>query len=250
MSFVPQNELEELLIRAASEPSARPEFYRFLFESDLYVIGEIRSTTPQRSGIAANAGDQLMIASVEYNNRRYHPVFSSLSRVRTFDQSVDKYFALNGRALFENTQGAYFLLNPGSDYGKELLPAEIANLLSPNTRRSITIEKPTQVMIGPPAVYPQALVDALKVMFEQRPEVIAAHLIQIQFDGTDEESHPLIGIETIGDWQSLSGELGRILKAVNPMQVVDVIPINRSDSSGVMQALMEVSPFYSRTDKN
>ena len=39
MLFIPENELEQALVKAVKNPAAAPDFYRLLLESDLLVMG-------------------------------------------------------------------------------------------------------------------------------------------------------------------------------------------------------------------
>jgi SseB protein N-terminal domain len=116
--FEPQNDLERSLIAATTDPAARPQFYRDLVASDLFVVQE--PDTP--SG-------QLNIRPLEVNGNDCLPVFSSLPRLQAFIDQEVSYIAMNARDFMQITRGARLLLNAGSDYGKELLPEEIASIL-------------------------------------------------------------------------------------------------------------------------
>lgn len=244
VTFVPENDLESALMRAAKEPAARPEFYSLLLSADLFIIGKVEGRSASDTANTIQPGEQIQIARGEINGKSFHPVFSSLKRLEENNRDGGDWLSLNGRSLFEMTKGATFVLNPGSDYGKELLADEIAWMLSPATARQIQIDKPTQVLIGQPAVYPQALVDALKTHFATRPEVSAAYLVQIGY--ADQKPHPLIGVETRGDWKTLSDSIGRIVAAAAPGQIVDATPIDRAEKDGLSPALIRTQPFYTR----
>jgi hypothetical protein len=244
MTFIPENELENALMRAAKEPAARPEFYRLLLSSDLFIIGKVEGRSLSDTPHTIEPGEQIQIVRGEINSKSFHPVFSSLKRLEENNRDGSDWLSLNGRLLFEMTKGATFVLNPGSAYGKELLAEEIAWMLSPATARQVEIEKPTQVLIGQPSVYPQVLVDVLKVHFATRPEVSAAYLVQIGYP--DQKPHPLIGVETTGDWKTLSDSIGRIIAAAAPGQIVDATPIDRTDKDGLSSALIQTRPFYTR----
>lgn len=247
MAFTPENALEDALMHAAKEPAARPEFYQLLLVSDLLVLGRVARAAPGKAGPTVLPGDTLEIASARINGHACHPVFSSLTRLRTYIHEEEEFLTLNGRALFEATPGATFMLNPGSDYGKELLPNEIGRLLNPASTAParVTIQKPTQALIGQPSVYPHALVDALMAAFAKRDDVVAAYLVQIAFEG--QPSHPLIGIETTGNWEMLSSEVGRIAAAAAPGLLFDVAPIDRKEPQKTLtDALRKTTPFYQR----
>jgi hypothetical protein len=235
MSFDAENDLERALMRAPSDPSARPEFYRLLMESNLFIIGQIGDHTPEQGEVVARPGERLMIATIAHQGKNYHPVFSALSRLQKFAREEAQYLSMTGRQLFEATRGAHFLLNPGSEYGKELRAEEIVSVMGS-----------TRVMIGQPTVYPQALVDGLKELFARDPGVVAGYLVQVAFDVQGDVPHPLIGVETEGDWQALSNAMGEVLKTAAD-SVVDMIRIDRAQPTAIVQALLKTTPFYTRS---
>ncbi len=118
-------------MRANKSATTRRDFYRLLLESDLVVIGRIEGRTPLSDRATLAAGEKLQIASATHEGRKFVPVFSSMTRLQAHLQKNAEYVTLNGRALFEITRGAAFLLNPGSEFGKEFSAEEIAALLDP-----------------------------------------------------------------------------------------------------------------------
>jgi hypothetical protein len=249
MAFVPENDLERVLMRAAGEPAARPEFYRLLLESDLLVLGTVDRAPGATGGTVVQPGDQLKIIAVTIDAKPCHPLFSSMTRLQSYIKSEESFLTLKGRALFEATPGATFLLNPGADYGKMMLPGEIAGLLHPESvaPQRVTLDKPTQVLIGQPSVYPHALVEALKTMFATHADVEAAYLVQIAFSDRDQPPHPMIGVETTGAWETLSAEIGRVAAAAAPGLLFDVSRIDRAKPRETLTAaLLKTEPFYRR----
>jgi hypothetical protein len=244
MSFAPENPLEEALMRANKSAMARREFHRLLLESELIVIGRVegRDSVPKDSVLAQ--GEKLQIASTERDGKRYIPVFSSMARFKDYLKKDAGYIALKGRALFEMTRGATLLLNLGADFGKELLPDEIETILARKTAVPIVADQPLEILVAQPAVYPQALVDALKRSFAARPELLAAYLVQIGFPGRP--PYTLIGVETIGDWQAVSAEIGRIAAEAAPGTTVNAVQIDRNEPEGVMASLLQTEPFFFR----
>jgi len=127
-STFPENELEQCLIHAATETSAQKEFYQKLLWNKLYVLTAGHN--------ASEEGTQLLeknttVQFVTFEGGQI-PIFTSTNRI--FDKGVIKeevpYMSLKGQDLFSVAQGATFILNPYSDYGKELIPKEIENLLN------------------------------------------------------------------------------------------------------------------------
>jgi type III secretion system (T3SS) SseB-like protein len=254
MAFLPENALEVALMRAPSDPASRPEFYRLLLESNLYVIGPPGPKATEERETVLETATTLVIASVPYKDRMYHPVFTSLARLETFAREEVTYYGINGRALFEAAANAYFLVNPGSDYGKELVPEEIARLINPAAQlntQTMTFQDETEVLLGEPAIYPHALVDALKAVFSNRSDVLSAHLLQIAIKGRDEPPHPLIGVEATGEWQPLFQEIARVASLVDPTGIVDAVPINEGNRGETpVSALLRAPAFYRRSSTN
>lgn len=248
MPFIPENDLERALIQAAKEPAARPEFCRLLLASDLIVIGKTDHPGGHDGKARVSAGENLQIMSGETNGKPFLPIFSSVTRLQAYIHEQQDYVGLNGRTLFEITQGAYLILNPGSDYGKELLPEEIAGLLDPNSNKPkpFVVQKDTQVLIGQPSVYPHDLVNALKICFAARDTVAAAYLVQIAFADATQPPHPLIGIETTGDWSALTAEIGRVAAAAAPGMLFDLMHLDRRKPDGISGSLLKTPPFYQR----
>lgn len=154
-STFPENELEKTLMQATTDASARHEFYLKLLWNELIVltIGHDNSQEGYRT-----LEKDTKIQFVTFENGKI-PVFTSTNRI--FDKGVINeevpFIALKGQSLFSLTKGATFILNPYSDYGKELVPNEIENLLDGSIfdqNNEMTIEKETEVQIGQPANYP------------------------------------------------------------------------------------------------
>lgn len=127
-STFPENELEQSLMEAVSNVAARKIFYQKLIWNKLFVLTTDRSGSDEGvKTLETGATVQLVV----FENGAI-PVFTSTNRI--FDKGVIKngvtYLSLKGQDLFELAKGATFILNPYSDYGKELIPAEIENLMN------------------------------------------------------------------------------------------------------------------------
>ena len=236
MAFNPENPLEDALLRAQTDVAARPEFFDLLLREKLIVPGSCGK--PE-----AAPGDRLDISTMRVNGRVYVPAFSSLARMG----AATPFFRMRGRDLLVATHGAEVVLNPGAELGKVLTTREIAFLLDP----SAPAEKPPQVFWRQPKVYPQKLVDALRVLFANRANIAFASVIEVSFsDRTAELPHPMIGIETTGDWRTTFAEVSKITEALLPDIIVDIVPIDRARPMDELAAvLMNTAPFYVRDTK-
>ncbi|GAO41750.1 SseB family protein [Flavihumibacter petaseus] len=123
----PVNELEKCLMQATSSVSARKDFYQKLLWNQLYVLtGGVSDAEQGNRILEADTTVQLVVFETGHI-----PVFTSTNRI--FDNGIVKkevnYLSLKGQDLFDLAKGATFMLNPYSDYRKELIPEEIASLM-------------------------------------------------------------------------------------------------------------------------
>lgn len=78
-SFAPANRLEQLLVLAATEPSARPDFYRELLGSTLYVVTPDQPAT--ESVITLAKETRLKLVNWQGKGGPIVPIFSSRERL-------------------------------------------------------------------------------------------------------------------------------------------------------------------------
>jgi len=242
-----ENRLEYTLKKAASEPAYRPEFYRLLLSEELVVL--IRANSLEEGAYTLKVDRKVDIVTLEDGRI---PVFTSKNRI--FDKGVINdqvpFMAMKGTDLFNLAKGAKFILNPYSDYGKELLAEEVANMLDGTVleakHKQITIEKETQVLLGQPAVYPQKVVDSLRTLFLTKPVVKAAYLGWIHDPASADPPHLIIGLDLDGEDPSVTNEAGfTAYQCLQPDEIIDFIRI-RSGGSLVDYFTQETTPFYVR----
>ena len=178
-------------------------FYRLLMTEMLFVCGQVRRAAATHPALPPQPGDQLSLAVVRHNGRSYHPVFSSLARLVGFAGKDVPYFSMAGRELFRCTPNVDFALNPNSPFGKELTAREIAFWLDPSARARRTLaNNPPRAILSAPDACPRQLTDAFRILFANRSDVVAAHLLYVAFTDRDEPAHPLIGIGRKGNGRS------------------------------------------------
>ncbi len=234
--------LEVLLQKAAGEPAYRMQFYDRLLSGDLVVLTDKKGNTV--NGML-KAGSSVNIISLQDGRI---PVFTSPERILDKGAIKDQvpYLQMSGQSLFEMTAGATLMLNPYSDFGKELLPAEIEQLLNgtiAKPSKKIVVEKETQVQIGQPAVYPHEIVNSLKILFTGNPLVTAAYLGWIYNPEGSEPPHYIFGIEGGGNLSDLTGEAGFIAEGyLGKNEIVDFIEVN--DTSSLSEYFKSTTPFY------
>jgi len=239
--------LEQLLQKAVSEPAFRAEFYKRLLTDKLVIITQ-NSNIPEGNQTSQK---DTSVSIVSYPDGKI-PVFTSTDRI--FDKGIIKeqveYMQMTGENLFGLAKGATFLLNPYSDYGKELLTNEIESLLNgtilTDTAKTLTIEKETEVQIGQPAKYPTEIVNSLKKLFSERQNVKAAYLGWIFNPDSGEPPHYIFALDVDGDLQNLTQEAGFTAKQfLEQNEFVDFIKIDKN--GGISNYfLKQTTPFYKR----
>jgi hypothetical protein len=164
--FEPENDIERLLMRASAEPAERPGFARALMDAQIFVVlVPDRPIVPGPDGkVTIPQGAKLALPNAMRGEERLIPFFTSPSRASIWFSGDHIAAPDRTRDLFERYPDAPFLLNPGSDYGKEFTPAEVKRLLAgefDDRPRTIVTEKSEQVLLGHPREIPVALIAAL-----------------------------------------------------------------------------------------
>jgi hypothetical protein len=240
MLFIPENELEKALVRAVKEPHTALDFYRLLLASDLLVLGTVEGQEAATAAFSLAPGGRINLVPGTRNGGQYLPVFSSLARMQDYVKQESKYLSVNGRALLDLTRGAPIVLNPASEYGKELNPEEVRQLLDGIA--------PIRALEGEAATVPLALLDMLAALFVTRPEVEAAWMIHVGPADRTQAPHPLIGIETADQnaWPLLLQAIEATAQMQLPGVTFDLQRVDRLNPAGMTGALLQVDPFYQR----
>jgi len=238
--FEPENPLERALVRAMHDAAARPEFYRLLMASNLFVVGEVGRPIPPDGPAELHPDDLLKLAFVEREGRKFHPVFSALSRLRSFTPPDKQHFCVLGRELFVTTAGAQFVLNPGCDFGKELGPDEIAYWLSQLAGQGFAGAAKRTIAV--PRKRPAVLFKALGVLFVNR-QVQSARFVEIRDGGTK----LVLAVETDADWRRLRREISAAAQLAAPKLAFELLRLNPKDRRDAFtRQLLAVPPFYVR----
>lgn len=246
--FTPENPFEESLVRAIDEPAHRAQFYRDFLAADLYV--GLHGPAPPMENGRIKSGSGVHIQGVEAGGKTYLAVFSSLPRLRAFLDEGTATLRLACRDLLEMTQGAELMLNPGSEYGKEFVAEEIAALLDGSMfeGRRREVASPTQVLLGQPAQDPRPLTDALRQVYEKRPEVQAAYVAWMVDPSQGDKGALLVAVDTGGDWDAVSAASGEVARGFarehGPVDFVQLEPDN-----SLWGYFRNVRPFYRRSSE-
>jgi len=251
MQETQETPLETALRLAADDPGCRPDFYKMLLEAKVFIIQHTEH--PREGKRRAEAGESIAIRHwMRDNETPIIPFFSSLEALQRAITEEVTYMELPARALFEMTQGAALVLNPSLEYGKEFFPEEIEALLSDGVNRvadrRIT-EKPTQVLLGQPAEYPEKMVNALISLFSRRGNVKAAYLVLMHDPSHDDKPHLVVGVDADNEIESIIREAGTVAADTSPGgQSVDLYRIDSDDDGLSQHFIHEATPFYTRKD--
>lgn len=180
------------------------------------------------------------------------PFFTSLDTLKQGIAEECSYLALPARSLFEMTQGAELVLDPGSEFGKEFTPDEIVHLLASGLNRAATprtIETATQVLLGQPAQPPEAMLASLRTLFAQRPQVSRAFLALMHDGNAAEKPHLIIGIEVDDEDERIFQEAGNVAADQARGEPVDLIRVREHDEGIASYFLRDCPPFYQRQAK-
>ncbi len=248
MSFEPQNNLERSLVKAAAEPAHRPQFYQDFLAAEIFVLphGEM----PKIENGILQSGTQLALQHMELEGKTYLPFFSSLVRLQATLQEEREYLRMGVRPFLAMTQGATLLLNlnPGSDYGKEFLPSEIAQLLDGSMFQSpqpYVVKQDTEILIGQPANYPDNLVASLRQLYAKLPKVRAAYLAQYHDPSRDESPGVLVALDVAGDYEKILADSGICVRGISPeYHHLDFVDLQ---TSSLKDYFLKTKPFYKQS---
>ena len=127
--FEPQNDLEALMQAAVKDARRIPAFYKTLLEAEIYILTpEAPMKSGQRRSIKFR--EKLNIATVEFQGLRWHPAFTSKSRISDYIKEPEVCLGAVAKNLFEMLPGSNFWLNPLSECQKPMPASEVALLMS------------------------------------------------------------------------------------------------------------------------
>lgn len=244
------NALEISLISAASEPANRPEFYKLLLNSRIYVIGH--SDNPREGESLLPVGSKLSIINWEkQDGTPAIPFFTSIDALRNALKEEAGYVAMPAKDLFEMTRGSILVLNPSSTHVKEFSPTEIDTLLSTGINRIAvehTIQEDTKVLLGQPSHYPLEMVLSLSKLLTKHPTVKAAYLCLMSHEKPDSAPSLVVGVRGAGDIRTAMKAAGTVAADTAPKGApVDFIEVKIDDEGISEYFLRSVQPFYERS---
>lgn len=241
------NKIENLLEKAANNSIYRPEFYDELLKSELIVLYQPDNQNKLENGLIHLKKDtKVKIRQFEREDgKSLIPIFTSVEALQKGLKSEESYLQFNAKSLFEITKGAYYILNPYSDYAKEFTPKEIDNLLNDIVPQDNThvLEKEMKILVGQPKDYPHQLVNALKKYFFKTKDIQSAYLIQVFIQDKDKVPHLMVAINMPAHNEKI---LRNAIAVSEPFlkksEYIDFMVVKDNDS-----LVSGVQPFFRKT---
>lgn len=244
--FKPENDLERALVRAAQDPAARVPFLKTLLDAELSFA--LIDASKQKGG----SGAGYEIPEVEADGVGFVPIFTADSRVEAmFGKDRMMIVRQTFRQIIEQVDDSGFVLNPGSDFGRELTEADVKAMLAGDFEKAAESdeaggegeEAPLPAAIGRPSPAPTHLTGPLAKMFATIPGVRAAHIGQALFPDSHGAKRLVIGIAADGDLDMIFDRMGEVLDEVaKPSDVIDFVPVPGSPLDGYFER--DANPFY------
>jgi len=224
MNHSPENRLEALLALAADEPAHRPEFYRVLLESEVYVISNMEQEGEGRGWLTAEDALSILTICTDESNPII-PFFTSIEELTSFVEDQAQWIGIKARNLFILTRGATLVLNPQSRHSQPFYPAMIEALLATgihHASRQTTSQAHNGAHIRPPEEpYPAKMVDSLIIFFAGKPEVVTAW-VALKQGPEDLRPHLLVGIDAVGNVERIIQEAGSVALDTVPEELPEV----------------------------
>lgn len=134
MTFIPENKLEELLIKVADTRGLNKEyetqFYKEFLSSDIFVLVNKEIGKEDGAKLIADNNTKIDFVARRINGKPCLPIFSSLIRLRAYIDTSRPLIKLNTKDLLESIDPQLtVMLNLNSEYGKEFTPSEVKRLL-------------------------------------------------------------------------------------------------------------------------
>lgn len=238
--FEPENDIERLLMRAATEPAARPAFARALMDTQIYVVlVPDKPLVPGPDGkVTAPPGARLSLQAATRGEEKLVAFFTSPLRAREWFKGEHIVAPEKARELFARHHNAAFFLNPGSPYGKDFLPGEVKGLLEGHfgdEPRTETIQKPEQVLLAHPKEVPTDLIAQLAREFGALDSVRCAFLMLAIRAGSSEPSW-MLGVDHNGSWEDVRAAIGRALHGdVLGGRMLDAVALDRTSLASTLR---------------
>ena len=229
--FEPENDIERLQMRASTQPSERPAFARAIMDARVFVVlVSDRPVVPGPDGdTTIPAGAKLSAPTATRGEERLLPFFTAPSRARVWYPGEHIVAPDKTRDLFGRYPDKPFVLNPGSDYGKDYTPPEVQRMLAgqfDDGPQTTVTQAPENMLLAHPKQIPTDLIAALAGELETVKAVRGAWLMLAMRAGQSEQSW-MLGVDHKGSWQEIRDAIGRAVAGnVLEGRLLDAMPLD------------------------
>ena len=173
VAFHPHNEIERLLIDAATNADARMVFQRALLEAELY------AATPDAPEVVGertvSSGENISLLNVQSpDGIPVAAIFTAQERIVEVFGMGTGFVAIRGEELLSIVAGQGAWLNPGFSYSVHWTADQLSALLGKPVPR--TLQRDTQIMLGAPADPPTSLIAQLRSSLARDSRIAEAWL--------------------------------------------------------------------------
>ena len=240
--FDPAADLDDLMAQAGQNPGYRPEFLRRLLLLPLLVLVADEPEPDE------NRDEYVGFMPLQLSGGQV-PVFTSLARLQDNPALLDyKRISVKGRDLLEALQERDVFLNPFSDTNMTLPAAVCQRLLAGGLGKPelLLTEEEQEVLIGQPAEYPTAAVEAIRLLLSGQPRVEAAYLTYLLASGPKPASF-IISLKVEGDFKGIAQGVIFVGRSF-PAELGDSLVVQQMqpDTDEFMEYVLSTTPFYTR----
>jgi len=184
-----RSQLQELLRAVRNNPLAEPQFFEALLTATVYAHVPVHQVPGRIRFIQFNRPD---------NGQTVLPFFSDQAKAqRALGSSKQvSVIALDGRQMFELTQGATLMLDPNDDQVM-LYPEEVAALLTGQPLVAFGREElssPETVAVRVPSVPVDELIAVLRAFCEIDSDVTAGYIVEVLRGDNQQDASLLVAI--------------------------------------------------------
>ena len=237
--------IAQIIEEAGANPEYRAVFYERLLKDHIYVVVERTEQTDLTEGLTPNT------PIITFENGII-PVFTDPKHIYdggAITEEVD-YIKVIGRYFLEMTIGRGIVVNPFSKFYKELIPQEIAEMLSGqifNPTHAPVIHAKMNALIGPPDHLPEELIVDLFEAFTSEECIKQAHIGWTFNQALDKEPHYIIAIESTekeGTFETIAQLTSDACQAhLKGDQVIDIIKLEKEGNFSEY-FYNQSTPFY------
>ncbi len=241
-----QVELGELMRLSADQPALRSIFYERLWAEKLILI-PLNQDIPVGT-LDSNKHSQLEILKLSDGRT---PVFTSEQRIYEGNHINSNviYIEIKGKDLFPKNTDIQYVLNPFSQFGKNITHEEIEKIEKGehlyDLSRSSEISPENEIEIIIPEKYPAKLMDDLIILFREMPDVDRAYIVLLKHKNSHRSPNYTIALRTDDKFDEISTEIGIIAeKHLAKDQIIEVM--NLTTESHFWNFFRHRKPFYRR----